>query len=705
MARTDPRPHYGTKRRVRGDGYIDVFEPAHPLARRDGYIMEHRKVAWDAGLFNDPLLQIHHLNGDRTDNRLENLKATTPSEHSRHHASLALQMLEPRLFVDDGDFQLWNGDALETLRTLPNESVHCVVTSPPYWGLRDYGTGLWEGGDPDCDHARPTTTYNAGFNERWGQGGGQLKQERKSEGQYAQECAKCGAQRQDRQLGLEPTPDAYVAAMVEVFREVRRVLAAHGTVWLNLGDSYAASGVSGLNVKGETSTLVGSANAAHTTQRKEVPAGLKPKDLVGIPWRVAFALQQPYYTGRIKDERDRLWLAAMVDTEGCIHIHKRAAGAKSHTHTLADGTQTVYERKTDTYGVMVSIDNTSRALIDRIAELVGQGSRYTHEKGVGKSNRKQTLYRITLTGQQSRELLRELYPDLVAKRQEARIAYHAPSSGPGAEEAWQAIKALHNGLHTTVDYPEPPTLYEPGWYLRSDVIWGKPNPMPESVTDRPTRSHEYVFLLTKGPRYFFDQEAVREPQHHDGRTVTVAIGRENSVQHRDGERWPNPSGRNVRSVWTIATEPYPGAHFATFPRELARRCIVAGCPVRVCGTCGKPSERIVETERPDLSAFAHRRTSKTDPGMMRNDGESAAGRLSGQEWNRLTSRETVGWSDCGHGSYRPGVVLDPFAGSGTVALVARQHGRRSVGIELNPAYCALAAERLSQLSLLSEASL
>jgi DNA modification methylase len=606
---------------------------------------------------------------------------------------LELQAVTP--FLQDADFTLYVGDVRECLRELPAESVHCCVTSPPYWGLRDYG----------------------------------------SEGQ----------------IGLEPTPEAFVAAMVDVFREVRRVLRADGSLWLNLGDSYAGSwgNYAPGGIKGEQRARTESGERwerpgyGNDTTRKPPTAnapGLKPKDLVGIPWRVAFALQQPYYTGRIKDEADRLWLAAMVDTEGCIHIHKRSAGAKSHTHTLVSGEKVDYERKTDTYGVMVSIDNTSKALIDRIEAIVGQGSRYTHEKGVGKSNRKQTLYRITLTGQQSRELLRELYPHLVAKQQEARIAYHSPSSGAGAEEAWQAIKALHNGEPTTGDYPEPPTLFEPGWYLRSDVIWGKPNPMPESVTDRPTKAHEYVFLLTKSPRYFFDQEAVREKyadparewwdepattpgnpnrkdgggvtsrpaRGPDGRKVTRVAGATGSIQHRDGERWPN-GGRNIRSVWEIATQPYPDAHFATFPEALPDRCIRAGTSERgCCPVCGAPWEREVE-RGPQPPEPAHRNPGKRlEPGQAGNVGAGNMGfrasRLSGQEmarWRAAHPDTTTGWRPmcaCNHTPV-PCTVLDPFMGSGTTALVARKLGRRSIGIELNREYARLAARRLQQQSL------
>jgi DNA modification methylase len=216
-------------------------------------------------------------------------------------------------------------------------------------------------------------------------------------------------------------------------------------------------------------------------------------------------------------------------------------------------------------------------------------------------------------------------------------------------------------------------LQADGWYLRSDIIWSKSNPMPESVTDRPTKAHEYVFLLSKQPRYFFDQEAVREmyapasedryryafggsknedlrkqdaegpggnrtvpigmrefkgPSGPDGRKQTNVQGADGSIQHRDGERWPN-GGRNVRSVWEIATQPSPEKHFATYPEGLVRRCLLAGCP-------------------------------------------------------------------------EGGTVLDPFIGSGTTALVARKHGRKCVGVELSPVYAELCARRLSQLSLLAE---
>jgi len=334
--------------------------------------------------------------------------------------------------------RLLQGDCRDVLKTLPDGSINCCVTSPPYYGLRDYGV--------------------------------------------------------DGQIGLEQTPDAYVAELVAVFREVRRVLADDGTLWLNLGDSYSGSG------KGPAGNLGKIHNEREIKQTSGiVPDGLKPKDLIGIPWRVAFALQ-------------------------------------------ADG-----------------------------------------------------------------------------------------------------------------------------WYLRQDIIWHKPNPMPESVADRCTKAHEYVFLLSKSERYYFDQKAIAEPVTQstierlsqpnlenqvssdrvpgktNGNMKAVGRGGKNAFRGqghmRDGDNGPaNRDGRdmrdigvgdtrNKRSVWTVNTKPYKGAHFATFPPSLIRPMILAGCPIG-------------------------------------------------------------------------GTVLDPFGGSGTTAQVSEEEGRNAISIELNPAYIDLQRKRTSQIGLL-----
>ena len=312
------------------------------------------------------------------------------------------------------------GDCRETLKTLPAESVQTCVTSPPYFGLRDYG------------HAA--------------------------------------------QIGLEETPEQYVAQLVEVFREVRRVLRGDGTLWLNLGDSYAASSTSN-HGRGKATPKLNSRGAPQVAGGWENPArrppagGLKPKDLIGIPWRVAFALQ-------------------------------------------ADG-----------------------------------------------------------------------------------------------------------------------------WWLRQDIIWAKPNPMPESIKDRCTKAHEYVFLLSKSASYFFDAKAIQEPatsevgprlsfKRQDSKRG-IAQGSANCGTHRpdrDDVLYGEDGTRNRRSVWNICTKPYAGAHFATMPPDLAALCIQAGS--------------------------------------------------------------------------RPGdTVLDPFLGSGTTGEVAESLGRRWIGCELNPEYVEQARARTAQMGL------
>lgn len=328
------------------------------------------------------------------------------------------------------------GDCRELLPTLDAGSVRCCVTSPPYWGLRDYGTAKWEGGDAGCDHVHlavgmsdKNTLGPAGFlPETNAANVGRVLR-------FRETCGKCGARRIDSQIGLEKTPEEYVAAIVGVFREVRRVLADDGTLWLNLGDSYARAPGRGVKFSSGTKTYLINRQAQEGNRGPDVPEGLKEKDLVGIPWRVAFALQ-------------------------------------------ADG-----------------------------------------------------------------------------------------------------------------------------WYLRSDIIWHKPNPMPESVTDRPTKAHEYVFLLSKRARYFYNGESAREPgtryewasqkfkggdlTRHHGSTVRAEIG-------------DPTAGRNARTVWTIPTQPTPDAHFATFPEALAARCILAGSaegdtvldPFFGSGTVGKVAERL-----------------------------------------------------------------------------------------------------------------
>ena len=280
-------------------------------------------------------------------------------------------------------YEIKVGNNLDLLKEMPNQSVNCVVTSPPYWGLRDYGTGEWEGGDEDCDHvANPNATKKFG-NEEFNKNC-PAREMTKTKGYYADVCPKCGAVRTDNQLGQEDTPEEFAENLVELFREIRRVLKDDGTVWLNIGDTY----------------------------------GYPPKNLVGIPWRVAFALQ------------------------------------------------------------------------------------------------------------------------------------------------------------------------DDGWILRQDIIWSKPNPMPESVKDRCTKSHEYIFLLAKSKKYYFNNESIQEDAKNWG-TRDRTNGKYTSGNapilggnHAGlvGKEWEENPKKNKRSVWTITTKPFKGAHFAVYPIKLIEPCILAGCP-------------------------------------------------------------------------------------------------------------------------------
>ena len=451
--------------------------------------------------------------------------------------------------------QILQGDCIESLKKLENQSINTCITSPPYWGLRDYGTAEWEGGNENCDHvANPNATKKMG-NDEFNKNRPSRENTKTKGYYYEKKCPKCGAIRKDNQLGMEDTPEEFVDNLVKVFREIKRVLRDDGTVWLNLGDSYAMSSIRGGNKK--FSGNVGAHNHYEKSIKKgkrKIPNGLKPKDLIGIPWRVALALQQD------------------------------------------------------------------------------------------------------------------------------------------------------------------------GLYLRQDIIWHKPNPMPESVKDRCTKAHEYIFLFSKSPKYYFDNEAIKEDcvtknkQTNKKNTHGKYQTKENEAKNRQGihsnrgdklievrtklpmqkdlvdflrskttakilanstdipltkiehwfrydetgfayptiedwnkvkefiDDWSNEfsfidqsltyyelktdevvqtNKKNKRSVWTVATKSFKGAHFATFPMDLIEPCVLAGCP-------------------------------------------------------------------------EGGTVLDPFGGSGTTGIVAVNHNRNSVLLELNEEYIEIAKERINE---------
>ena len=405
--------------------------------------------------------------------------------------------------------QIIQGDCLESLRTMKDKSVDCIVTSPPYYGLRDYGTGEWVGGDPNCPHRRMSK-----FSEKTITGHAQDELKGNvGDAIYKTVCPLCGAVRVDRQIGLEETPQEFIEKLTAVFHECKRVLKDDGTLWLNIGDSYWGSGSRGYDFTGkmtEASKIQegskGTINLSNVPKLVGNHDGIKNKDMIGIPWMLAFALR------------------------------------------------------------------------------------------------------------------------------------------------------------------------DDGWYLRQDIIWHKPNPMPESVKDRCVKSHEYIFLMSKSQRYQFDYEAIQEDAvckddrrgGADELNMMASVkmgGVENTLAQRsfvkitdkrnkrdvwqaDEDHYKNlqENGqqnhsmherraegyadvtyekRNKRDVWSVSTQAVKEAHFATFPEKLIEPCILAGCP-------------------------------------------------------------------------KGGTVLDPFCGSGTTGIVCVRNERNFIGLELDPEYAEMSRRRIAK---------
>lgn len=538
--------------------------------------------------------------------------------------------------------------------------------------------------------------------------------------QYRGTCHKCGAVRVDQQIGLEPTPEAYCQRMVEVFREVSRVLRDDGTLWLNVGDSFAANGGS-QSAESKGGNVGFNAAASFDTGTRTAPPGLKPKDLVGIPWRLAFALQAPYRKPScIKAERDRAWMAALVDGEGCIGIRRFKSYRAEKRQVYQDG-----------FVSYLTIGNNDVELLERCVQITGLGSvgvkdrPNTDARGI---NSRRTYYGWRLDGNAAVAVITAIYPFLIAKRRQAILAYTLDKSNkdgraargngpvpPEFQEKRELLKALIGRCNQREDgvvlpdwCQEPKDDVEPGWYLRSDIIWAKGcsfgpyvgNPMPESVTDRPTKSHEYVFLLTKRERYFWDGTAVREAARYVGRIVDheQSSTHLNPTYRAHSGGYPNAnSGRNLRDVWTIPTEPCAEAHFATMPCALVEPCIKAGTSERgCCPQCGAPWRRVVEKEtRFEGGSGAAGRTAEE---------VNASGKWAGSQHGMniklgpVVNTTTLGWvptCKCDAGDPQPCVVLDPFFGAGTVGLVSERLGRSYIGIELNPEYAEIAKRRIA----------
>ena len=274
---------------------------------------------------------------------------------------------------------------------------------------------------------------------------------------------------------------------------------------------------------------------------------------------------------------------------------------------------------------------------------------------------------------------------------------------PGGAVPTQASAALKPKDMVGIPWRVAFALQADGWWLRSDIVWAKPNVMPESVRDRPTRAHEFVFLLSKSRRYFYDADAVREPDkgRRSGngyqRPERLSYGG-GSAPRGQGAEWQGGVGRNRRSVWTVPTQCFKGAHFATFPEALVEPCVLAGSSPVACALCGAPWRRIVSSRRL-LDGRHELKGSWTEEEQSLRSGRALRATGFGQ-WRVEVRRETLGWEpSCGHDdSGARCTVLDPFAGAATAGIVATRHGRDFLGIELSGTYARMARRRLREAS-------
>jgi DNA modification methylase len=242
-------------------------------------------------------------------------------------------------------------------------------------------------------------------------------------------------------------------------------------------------------------------------------------------------------------------------------------------------------------------------------------------------------------------------------------------------------------------------LQADGWYLRQDIIWHKPNPMPESVRDSCTKAHEYIFLLSKNVKYYYDHEAIKEDaKYPQGPNSPQSIKKGQGEFGMDTRGGLSKIGalakRNKRSVWTITTKPFKGAHFATFPKDLIEPCVLAGCPEKVCVQCSEPYKLKV-----DIKRIPRWELSPNDPRYRPSKYENAHDSLNGNTRHSVTETKPLGLEkqcDCQTNETKGGTVLDPFGGSGTTGIVAASHNRNAILLELNAEYIELAKARINK---------
>ena len=638
---------------------------------------------------------------------------------------------------------------------LKDKSVQCIISSPPYYGLRIYQgvpPRIW-GGEASCLHQWEDISHTIDNNNGLASYTAQVAFNTESRYSSAptKVCIFCGAW--CGYFGLErlhdcsawargddPCAQCFVCHMRTIARELWRVLRDDGCFFLNIGDSFSSGGRVGHGTsQGCKQQTNRGMNGTNDPPRAPQSPGLKPKDLAGIPWRVALALQQPYETHLIKNATDRAWLAGFVEGEGTISIRRYISrkGGKPDATRCQDG-----------FTPFISIGNNDRELLDKCVAITGYGSVIAKDKR-GMDRRgirsRRIYYGWRVDANKAIEIIRDIYPYLLIKRKQAILAFTLDFSNKNGKKlrGWQKplpaeeqakrvlLKRLANAANqrqpiNLPSYCQEPTIeVQPGWTLRCDIVWEKPNCFPSSVKDRPTRSHEYLFMFSKQARYFYDADALREP-HLEGsiaRRLRTRTGGKylNDEQGEQPTENPHsltvglddclhPLGRNARSVWTINTESYAGAHFATFPQALVERCIRAGTSeAGCCPACSTPwvrqttRQRMLDGHIPVTGTFARPdepfRIPPNGVGHSRysthitDHGFAPACRCyctcASVPFTDTLMPGAPSCIDCGkltHAARQPCIVADIFVGSGTVPLAARALGRHSVGLDLSLRY-------------------
>jgi len=596
--------------------------------------------------------------------------------------------------------QIVCGDALEVMKSRPAESIDMCMTSPPYWGLRDYGIEQVFGGDKNCEHE-----WNG-----CGKSSQRLRDPKNSmpnclNPEMGNICLKCQAWR--GQLGLEPTVDMYIEHMTEIFNEVKRVLKKEGSLWLNIGDTYGGSGGAGGDYNN------GGLREGQS-RYKQGETKLPPKCLCMIPERLAWSLIQNGWIFRNKI----IWFKPNAMPSS---VKDRFSNRWEYIFLFVKSDRPVYwtNKKTLQLVTKKPLGIKGKEGIDWEWKKVGVVNENVFNVRVRDADKERFLQKATEKEKETygKSKLKKVslwtahdyYFDLDAVREPHKYDGRKDTLYKGGP------KDMQIGKHER--WPNPAGK-NPGDVIKAERKW---NEVPGQESQSIARDHAGWFRKDGSP--IVDFEKGKNPGDifkigAETRTYGAITGHSGAVKVPGGQgwtghpkgggaacqkdpRWCPPRGKNPGDFWSTNTQPFPEAHFAVFPEKLCEKPIKAGCPEQVCKKCGKARVRIVEkTGYPDPE------NNIDDQGRRKSSGHIATdtGRrkvLSGKkhaEFKAMNPDKTIGWTSCNcDAGFEPGIVLDPFCGAGTVGVVAKKFGRRFILIDIKKEYCEMAEKRIAQV--------